>query len=136
MPHWPIYTLEDSTRCPANRRLSGPHSRSGRSGEEERRPARYGNRNMSPQLSSPLPRVKHILARNKLPYCKHLMSNLLPQKIDLRHLARTIMCVCVCVCVCVCDVFTHSFNVLRRILQQLNRNEATGTRMNACTSLS
>lgn len=27
----------------------------------------------------------------------------------------------------VCDVFTQSVNVLRRILQQLNRNEATGT---------
>jgi hypothetical protein len=41
-----------------------------------------------------------------------------------------------------CDVFTQSVNVLRRILQQLNRNEATGTgqypyllvRMKACTS--
>lgn len=27
----------------------------------------------------------------------------------------------------VCDVFTQSVNILRRILQQLNRNEATGT---------
>jgi hypothetical protein len=27
----------------------------------------------------------------------------------------------------VCDVFTHSANVLRRILQRFNRNEATST---------
>jgi hypothetical protein len=108
IPLCPIYTLEESTRCPVNRRLSGPQS----VGLDALK--RKDDLPVSGiKLSSPLPRAKNILARNKLPYCKHLMNNLLPQKIDLRHLARTIICVCICVCVCVCvrererDVFTQ-----------------------------